>query len=156
MAEMRSEIRGLLIEKNGERARVKIDKEKSVGDKLPKFVEAWCPINANIGDVVGIEYQEMSKYKVKAILYGLPVLAVLAGAAFGNSAAIFFDTDKTLPIILGVVLWLLIAVNYARIFKRDAIREGAQPVVIEIEAPEPIVFDDSDDNEATATEADKK
>ena len=50
-----------------------------------------------------------------------------------------------MPMMLGVVIWLLIAVNYARIFKRDAVREGVQPVVVEIEAPDPIVFDDSKD-----------
>ena len=30
-------------------------------------------------------------------------------------------------------------------FKRDAVREGVQPVVIEIEASDPIVFDDTED-----------
>ena len=49
--------------------------------------------------------------------------------------------------MLSVVIWLLLAVNYARIFKRDAVREGVQPVVIEIEAPDPIVFDDAEEAE---------
>lgn len=147
MAAMKADIVGLLTERHGERARIKIDKDKSQNEKLPKYLDAWCPINAKVGDVVGIEYQEMDKKKMQMILYGLPVLAVVAGAAFGNSLAIFFNWEKTLPMLLGVVLWLLIAVNYARIFKRDAIRKGAQPVVTEIEAPEPIVFDDDSEKE---------
>lgn len=143
MEKLKSDIIGLLIEKRGERARIKVDKERSVGEKVPKFLEAWCPINANVGDIVGIEYQEMNKRKMQLVLYGFPVLAVIAGAVFGNSLAIFFNIDKALPMLLGVVIWLLLAVNYARIFKRDAVREGIQPVVVEIEAPEPIIFDDS-------------
>ena len=137
MAEMRAELVGLLIEKHGERAKIKLDKDKSKGEKIPKYLEAWCPINAKVGDVVGVEYQEMNKRKMQMILYGFPV--------FGNSIAVFFDIDKTMPVMLGVVIWLLVSVNYARIFKRDAVREGVQPVVIEIEAPDPIVFDDTED-----------
>ena len=137
MAEMRAELVGLLIEKHGERAKIKLDKDKSKGEKIPKYLEAWCPINAKVGDVVGVEYQEMNKRKMQMILYGFPVLSVIAGAVFGNSIAVFFDIDKTMP--------LLVSVNYARIFKRDAVREGVQPVVIEIEAPDPIVFDDTED-----------
>ena len=145
MAEMRAELVGLLIEKHGERAKIKLDKDKSKGEKIPKYLEAWCPINAKVGDVVGVEYQEMNKRKMQMILYGFPVLSVIAGAVFGNSIAVFFDIDKTMPVMLGVVIWLLVSVNYARIFKRDAVREGVQPVVIEIEAPDPIVFDDTED-----------
>ena len=132
MAEMRAELVGLLIEKHGERAKIKLDKDKSKGEKIPKYLEAWCPINAKVG-------------KMQMILYGFPVLSVIAGAVFGNSIAVFFDIDKTMPVMLGVVIWLLVSVNYARIFKRDAVREGVQPVVIEIEAPDPIVFDDTED-----------
>lgn len=145
MEEMRAELVGLLIEKHGERAKIKLDKDKSKGEKIPKYLEAWCPINAKVGDVVGVEYQEMNKRKMQMILYGFPVLSVIAGAVFGNSIAVFFDIDKTMPVMLGVVIWLLVSVNYARIFKRDAVREGVQPVVIEIEAPDPIVFDDTED-----------
>ena len=53
MAEMRAELVGLLIEKHGERAKIKLDKDKSKGEKIPKYLEAWCPINAKVGDVVG-------------------------------------------------------------------------------------------------------
>ena len=152
MAEMKADIIGLLIERHGERARIKVDKEKSKGEKVPKYLEAWCPINAKVGDTVGIEYQEMSTRKMQMILYGFPVLAVIAGAVFGNSISIFFGIDNTMPMLLGVVIWLLVVVNYARIFKRDAVREGVQPVVVEIEVQAPLVIDDNDDSK----EEDKK
>ena len=78
MAEMRAELVGLLIEKHGERAKIKLDKDKSKGEKIPKYLEAWCPINAKVGDVVGVEYQEMNKRKMQMILYGFPVLSVMS------------------------------------------------------------------------------
>ena len=40
MAEMRAELVGLLIEKHGERAKIKLDKDKSKGEKIPKYLEA--------------------------------------------------------------------------------------------------------------------
>lgn len=147
MAEIKADIIGLVVERRGERAKIKVDKDRSIGDKIPKYVEAWCPINAKVGEIVGIEFQEMNKQKMQMILYGFPVLATIAGAVFGNSLAIFFGIDKVMPMLLSVVIWLLISVNYARVFKRDAVREGVQPVVVEIEAPDPIILDDSDEEQ---------
>jgi positive regulator of sigma E activity len=72
-------------------------------------------------------------------MYGLPVLGLLAGAAFGNSLAIFFHMDRLYFILGGVVLWLLVAINYARIFKRDAMRQGKQPVIVEIEVQKMVI-----------------
>ena len=80
---------------------------------------------------------------VSGILNTAPIILLITIDT--NSIAVFFDIDKTMPVMLGVVIWLLVSVNYARIFKRDAVREGVQPVVIEIEAPDPIVFDDTED-----------
>lgn len=139
-----TEIRGIVVKKQGERAEVKIDKTKSTGRNLPKYLDCWNPVNAKAGDNVGIEYQEMDKRKEQMILYGLPLLGLLAGAAFGNSLAIFFHMEKLYFISGGIILWLLVAVNYARIFKRDAVRKGKQPVIVEIEVQE-LVIDMSDE-----------
>ncbi len=150
MSEMRAELVGLLIEKRGERAKIKLDKDKSKGEKVPKDLRSLVSDNQCQSRRCGrlsVEYQEMNKRKMEMILYGFPVLSVIAGAVFGNSISIFFGIDKTIPVMLSVVIWLLLAVNYARIFKRDAVREGVQPVVIEIEAPDPIVFDDAEEAE---------
>ena len=63
-------------------------------------------------------------------------MGVLAGIAFGKSLASFFHMEELWFMVGGVVLWLFIALTYVRTFKRDAVREGAQPVVVEIEAAE--------------------
>ena len=128
-----TDIKGVVIKRQGERADVKIDKTKSTGSNLPKYLDCWNPVNAKAGDSVGIEYQELDKRKAQMIMYGLPLLGLLAGAAFGNSLAIFFHMDRLYFIAGGIVLWLLVAINYARIFKRDAMRQGKQPVIVEIE-----------------------
>lgn len=138
-----TDIKGIVIRKQGERAEVKIDKTKSTVSNLPKYLDCWNPVNAKAGDNVGIEYQELDKRKEQMIIWGLPVLGVIAGAAFGNGLASFFQMDRWPFIAGGVVLWLLISVNYARIFKRDAVRQGSQPVIVEIEV-EKMVLDLSD------------
>ena len=133
---MAAEIKGLLIKKHGERAEVKVDRTKTTVTGIPKYLDCWCPINAKVGDVVGVEYQELEKSKSQLIIYGFPVLGVLAGLAFGRSLATFFYMDPLWFMVGGVALWLLMAMTYVRTFKRDAVREGAQPVVVEIEAAE--------------------
>ncbi len=141
-----TDIKGIVIKRQGERAEVKVDKSKSTGSNLPKYLDCWNPVNAKAGEVVGIEYQELDKRKAQLIMYGLPVLGLLAGAAFGNSLAIFFHMDRLYFIAGGIVLWLLVAINYARIFKRDAMRQGLQPVIVEIEVQK-MVIDMSDNPE---------
>ena len=131
-----AEIKGLLIKKQGERAEVKVDRTKTTITGIPKYLDCWCPINAKVGDTVGVEYRELEKSKSNLVIYGFPVMGVLAGVAFGKSLASFFYMDELWFMVGGVVLWLFMSMTYVRTFKRDAVREGAQPVVVEIEAAE--------------------
>ena len=134
-----AEIRGIIVKKHGERAEVKVDKTESELTGLPKYLDCWNPVGAKAGDIVGAEYRDFDKTKARLIMYGLPVAGVLAGVAFGNSLATFFHMDKLPFIAGGVVLWLIVTVSYARIFKRDAVREGKQPVIYEIQAEKMII-----------------
>ena len=134
-----AEIRGIIVKKHGERAEVKVDKTESELTGLPKYLDCWNPVGAKAGDIVGAEYCDLDKTKARLIMYGLPVAGVLAGVAFGNSLATFFHMDKLPFIAGGVVLWLIVTVSYARIFKRDAVREGKQPVIYEIQAEKMII-----------------
>ena len=144
-----AEIKGILIRKTGERAEVKVDKSKTTVTGIPKYLDCWCPINAKVGDNVGVEYQELEKRKGQLIIYGFPMLGIIAGFAFGQSVATFFHMEPLWFIVGGIALWLFIAVNYVRIFKRDSIRQGAQPVVVEIDVPEMVI----DLNDKPAEEA---
>ena len=109
-----AEIRGIIVKKQGERAEIKVDKTESELTGLPKYLDCWNPVGAKAGDV-------------------------LAGIAFGNSLATFFHMDKMPFIIGGIILWLIVTISYARIFKRDAVREGKQPVIYEIQAQEMVI-----------------
>lgn len=131
-----ADIKGILIRKNGERAEVKVDRTKTTVTGIPKYLDCWCPINAKVGDIVGVEYQELEKHKGQLIIYGFPVLGIIAGYAFGQSMATFFHMDPLWFIVGGIIMWLFISLNYVRTFKRDAIRQGAQPVIVEIDVPE--------------------
>lgn len=134
-----TEIRGIVVKKHGERAEVKVDKTESELTGLPKYLDCWNPVGAKAGDIVGAEYRDMDETKAKLIMYGLPLGGVLAGVAFGNSLATFFNMDKLPFIAGGVVLWLIVTVSYARIFQRDAVRQGRQPVIFEIQAEEMVI-----------------
>lgn len=134
-----TEIRGIVVKKHGERAEIKVDKTESELTGLPKYLDCWNPVGAKAGDTVGAEYRDMDETKAKLIMYGLPVGGVLAGVAFGNSLATFFHMDKLPFIAGGVVLWLIVTVSYARIFRRDAVRQGRQPVIFEIQAEEMVI-----------------
>ena len=119
-----AEIRGIVVKKQGERAEVKVDKAESELTGLPKYIDCWNPVGAKAGDVVGAEYRDFDQRKAKLVIYGLPVAGILAGVACGHSMATFFHMDELPFIAVCIVLWLLVTVNYARIFKRDAVREG--------------------------------
>ncbi len=134
-----AEIRGIVVKKSGERAEVKVDKTESELTGLPKYLDCWNPVGAKAGDTVGAEYRDLDKKKAQFIMYGLPIAGVLAGVAFGNSLATFFHMDKLPFIAGGVVLWLIVTVTYAHMFKRDAVREGKQPVIYEIQAEKMVV-----------------
>lgn len=134
-----SDIWGMVMKRQGERAEVKIDKQRSTVEHLPKYLDCWNPISAKAGEVVGVEYQEMGKAKANLITYGFPVLGILAGLACGHSAANFFGGEESYFLGVSVILWLAVTVNYARIFHRDAVREGPQPTIIEIEMKAPVI-----------------
>ena len=116
-----AEIRGIVVKKQGERAEIKVDKTESELKGLPKYLDCWNPVGAKI------------------IMYGLPVAGVLAGLAFGNSLAVFFHMEKWPFLIGGVILWEIVTISYAHIFKRDAVRQGKQPVIFEIQAEEMVI-----------------
>ena len=134
-----AEIRGIVVKKQGERAEVKVDKAESELTGLPKYIDCWNPVGAKAGDVVGAVYRDFDQRKAKLVIYGLPVAGILAGVACGHSMATFFHMDELPFIAVCIVLWLLVTVNYARIFKRDAVREGKQAVIFEIQQPKIVI-----------------
>lgn len=140
---MSSSIWGMVMKRTGERAEVKIDKTRSAVEGLPKYLDCWNPISARAGEVVGIEFQELAKSKANLITFGFPVLGILAGVACGHSLANFFHGNQWVYIGVAVVIWLGVTINYARIFRRDAVREGAQPTIVEIEMKAPAVSENN-------------
>ena len=139
MAALDNELIGIVTKRKGERAEVKIDKNRSTRLQAPRYLDCWNPIGAKEGQTVGIDYQEMDSRKAKIIYYGLPVLGVAAGCVFGNSLAVFFHGDKMIYMGVGTVLWLFVALSYARMFKRDAMSRGLQPVINAIEVQEMVI-----------------
>ena len=85
---MTAEIKGLLIKKQGERAEVKVDRTKTTVTGIPKYLDCWCPINAKVGDTVGVEYRELEKSKSNLVIYG-----------YSNSYAEAFAGINSIPFV---------------------------------------------------------
>ena len=134
-----AEIQGIVMRTYGERCEIKVDKNASELNHLPKNLDCWNPIGAKVGDIVGAEYRSMDGTKAKAIMYSFPAFGLLAGAFFGYAQAKFFDKEPLWFIIGGIVLFEIVSISYARMFKRDAIREGIQPVTYEIHVEEMVI-----------------
>lgn len=134
-----AEIQGIVTKTVGERCEVKVDREASENKNLPRYLDCWNPINAKVGDTVGAEFRSMSKAKANAIIYGCPIFGFIAGALFGYAQSKFFGLEGWKiwgAIALGAALFEFVSVSYVRIFKRDAVREGVQPVTYEIHVQE--------------------
>ena len=127
-----SEIRGIVTSAKGERAKIKVFRTESELTGLPNYLDCWNPISAKVGDRVGAEYRSLEENKAKMIYYGMPVAGVLAGIAFGRSLATFFHEDPFWFMVGGILLWEIVTLSYAKMFKRDAMREGRQPVIYEV------------------------
>jgi hypothetical protein len=85
-----------------------------------------------------IEYRKVDERKAKWFQIFLPIGCLAAGAIFGHALAGFFKLDFWFwPFVGGsIVVWLFIAYNYIKIFRRDAISAKEQLTVAEIEPAE--------------------
>ena len=139
-------IKGTVISRKGERAKVRINFKETDERGLRAYVDCWNPISAHPGDNVTIEYRKIDERKAKIFMLAFPVLCVAAGFVFGYSIANYFQMDFWYyPFIVGSVLvWGFVAVNYLRIFKRDAVSSQEQLTVASIDPVEFVVDGDGD------------
>lgn len=78
---------GKVIAVNKQRAKVKI--EQRPGEQRPKMLDCWNACEAKRGTRVIVGKQSLDEKKAQMIVYGIPVLTALAGAAFGRAIAHF-------------------------------------------------------------------
>lgn len=126
------EIKGYILEIKGQRARIKVNKKESERKGLPTYLDCWNSIGAKKGEIVDVQLQELNNKKGMLIMYAIPILALLAGIIFGNSVAIFFKIDNLYPMIGGGILWLFFGLIYSSDFRKDVVKRGEQPVIIDI------------------------
>ena len=124
-----AEFVGYVLERKGQRAKVRIDKSEALGTGVPKFLDCWNACEEKVGTQVRVEVQTLSTKKAKVTIYGVPVLALAAGMAFGNGFAGSIGWDKIWTIFGSGLLWLLIGWKYSSDFRRDAARKGEQYVI---------------------------
>ncbi len=96
-------------------------------------VEALNTAGARIGDRVVIGFETAPLLKVSFLLYVLPILALMAGAAVGQAAAPYLSLDPTATsIIFGFFLVFLSFLFVRKKGHRLAAQEQYHPKVIRI------------------------
>lgn len=133
-----AEFVGYVLERKGQRAKVRIDKSEALGTHIPKFLDCWNACEAKVGMTVEVGKHSMNAHMEKLILYGIPALSVVAGGAFGNSLSSFFHWPRISTIIMGCFLWLAIGWSYTGAFRRDVAHRGEQWTIIGVYHGKPI------------------
>ena len=127
-----AEFIGYVIERKGQRAKVKIDRSRCKGTNVPKFLDCWNACEAKIGSEVEVGRQSVNPHKAKLIVYGIPLLCAVAGAVFGNGIARFFRWPSMESIIGGALLWLALGWSYVGPFRKEVVAKGEQWTVMGI------------------------
>lgn len=146
-------IKGVVMAVKGERAKVRVNFKETDEKGLRAYIDCWNPISAHPGDNVIIEYRKVDEKKAKLFMIFLPIGCAAAGGIFGTTMAGYFHMGQWYwPFVGGSVFaWLLIAYNYIKIFKRDAITKKEQ---LTIAAFEPVSFEiDMNDEEEDKVES---
>lgn len=121
---------GYVMERRGQRAKVRIDRNRSEGEHIPKFLDCWNACEAKVGMEVEVGMHHMEPKMEKFILYGIPLLSAVAGAAFGRSISMFFHWPMVPTLAVGCVLWTYLGWSYIGNFRRDVANRGEQWTVL--------------------------
>ncbi|MCH3950129.1 MAG: SoxR reducing system RseC family protein [Acidaminococcus sp.] len=117
---------GKVVSRNGQRATVSVERKKTDGTNVPRFLDCWNVCEAKPGARVRVERQTLDESKGKWIVRGIPILCILAGAAFGKAVSHYLPLNPWITIALSTLIWLLIGWNYAHTFARDVSHRGEQ------------------------------
>jgi hypothetical protein len=110
----------------GQRAQVIVERAVDAGTHVPRVLDCWNVCEAKMGARVRVERQTLDEKKGRWIVKGIPLLTLLAGAAFGRAVAPYFPIPHWQTVVASMIIWLLLGWNYARTFRRDVSHRGAQ------------------------------
>ena len=83
------------------------------------MLDCWNACEAKRGTRVIVGKQSLDEKKAQMIVYGIPVLTAVAGAAFGRALAHFFSAPVWQVVVLSTLVWLALGLVYARNFKKS-------------------------------------
>lgn len=133
-------IKGVVMSVHGERAQVRVNFKESDEKNLRAYIDCWNPIGAHVGDNIIVEYSKVDAKKAKYFIIGFPIGCILAGGIFGYTMGDYFKmAEWTWAFTLGsALIWFAIAMNYIRIFKRDAVTKKEQLTIVK---QDPVQFE---------------
>jgi len=137
---------GIVVESCGDRAKIKVQRSSACGrcsaralcrpfGETYNLMEVANPPGASEGQRVVVAVEPARLVKNSLVLYGIPMAALIAGAAVGaRISRIRFGEDATdLGAIAGAAAFLALALIAIRAIDRAAARKvGTLPTVVEI------------------------
>lgn len=137
---------GKVLSVSGKKARVLINRHAACGDcgacqigreKMTMETDADNPIGAKTGEDVLVEMQFVSVLQATAIAYGLPLLALLAGAFAGWAAAPGLGLDQVLTAFFaGLVCVALCYAGIAVCERHGCFHTKYRPVITALADPD--------------------
>jgi sigma-E factor negative regulatory protein RseC len=105
--------------------------ESALGKDSPEEVEAQNPINARVGDHVEFDLPGRTELKLSLVIWGLPIVGLVAGAALGfrlhSIFSISSDAAALIGAFAGLSLFFLVLVAYDRLARNNI---SLVPVII--------------------------
>lgn len=99
-------------------------------------VEAINHLGAREGDQVVVEFSTASLMKGTFLIYMLPIICLMIGAAVGVKLTPFFDVNEsTLPALMGFGSFILAVLSVVFIGNRMGKNDAYKPKIIRIKKP---------------------
>ena len=99
-------------------------------------IEAINMVGAKVGDMVLIGFETSSLVIVSFLVYVFPILSMIAGAVMGQKIAPDYQLDgPTLPVILGLLFFLIAFFIIKLIGKKLSAKEDYRARIVRIKIP---------------------
>lgn len=105
----------------GERASCSFD--KALGEGKPEELEVLNPVHAEAGDFVEFDLPGHTELKISLVLWAVPLLGLVAGAAAGASLHDVLSMDRDLATLLGAFAGLALFFLPVKLLDRKAKRD---------------------------------
>ncbi len=135
---MKDSVEGIVIEVNDEIAKVKLNRHNSCSScgmcqgADAVVLDAPNTLDSKPGQKVILEIKETNMFKAACIIFILPLIAVAAGLFIGYYISSVFGISNILPMIIGAVVFGLLAGMVVKRFDKSLELSGDKPKIAKL------------------------